>query len=534
MHPCRVESNFWSAQILTAMLLSGVQIGFQIYFPMRLLSPTYGKNAFTAGLVITPAHSGWLTASFCVGAVIARSSPRRISLVTAVVLAIPYTAVAQRLAPATFTDTVSSAVTLGRTLGQSVVTGVYGVVFHVVLTAGAADVPGLDPGVLNKLVSAGSLTQVSLPPARLAVAEAILTDGFCAVFTVRRYSSRPSSSSTVSTAVACPSADGHVRPHPGSRAYVRPHSQARLAADESMRFDRGMTDLQPLPAESPAMPSRGRMSAMPAHASRRFFTKSRHSSGGAAARAGSLAPPSASALSTGVLTVFTSPSGGIGLSTLMAMAGLTLQRRGHSCALLDADARAGGLDVLLGLESEPGMRLSGVRAPLGRIDGNALDRELPRWEGVRVLGADPWNGDVAQRWDLEAALKALLEVNDVVLVDGGRGDVMAYMNGVSQARVLVLVELSVLGLARGRARLLSLPAGGGSPLVVGMHPRGTPRGIAPIVIEEAEEYLGVTLLGVLTPDSRLCGELLNGMGIESPPRRYREVLNAVVDEICGR
>ena len=52
------------------------------------------------------------------------------------------------------------------------------------------------------------------------------------------------------------------------------------------------------------------------------------------------------------------PSGGAGLSVTASLLALSLGDRGRSCALVDADCMAGGLDVLLGIEREQGMRRS--------------------------------------------------------------------------------------------------------------------------------------------------------------------------------
>lgn len=117
---------------------------------------------------------------------------------------------------------------------------------------------------------------------------------------------------------------------------------------------------------------------------------------------------------------FDSASGGCGLSVTAACYARTLASVGLRCALVDLDFDGGGLDVTLGLEGEHGLRWSGVDAPLGRIDGDALVRELIDWNGIAVLPADPWNKEAPSWWHITAALGALCEVCDVVVVDSGR------------------------------------------------------------------------------------------------------------------
>lgn len=121
-----------------------------------------------------------------------------------------------------------------------------------------------------------------------------------------------------------------------------------------------------------------------------------------------------------VIVEFDSASGGCGLSVTAACYALTLASAGLRCALVDLDFDGGGLDVTLGLEGEHGLRWSGIDAPLGRIDGDALVRELIDWNGIVVLPADPWNKGAPSWWHITAALGALCEVCDVVIVDSGR------------------------------------------------------------------------------------------------------------------
>ena len=121
------------------------------------------------------------------------------------------------------------------------------------------------------------------------------------------------------------------------------------------------------------------------------------------------------------IVTMTSGHGGVGLSVMASILAWTLARREHSCALIDADFVAGCLDLLLGVEREPGLRFSQVDAPLGRIEGDAMNHELMMWEGVRVLPYDPWSARQPDWWEVQAAIRALAETNDVVIVDAGQG-----------------------------------------------------------------------------------------------------------------
>lgn len=153
------------------------------------------------------------------------------------------------------------------------------------------------------------------------------------------------------------------------------------------------------------------------------------------------------------LISFTSPSGGIGLSTITALVALTLSMQDIDCALLDADIPHGGLGILLGIEHEPGLSLQDIDAPLGRIDGKAFNLELPHWEGINVLACASWRGQLPEWWQMQAAIQALCEANRMVLADVGDGTVWEYVPELLMAQHVVAVELSVLGLAVPRHTL---------------------------------------------------------------------------------
>ena len=88
--------------------------------------------------------------------------------------------------------------------------------------------------------------------------------------------------------------------------------------------------------------------------------------------------------------------------------------------LVDADLNGGGLDVLLGVEDEDGSRFGDISAPLGKVDGKALLRELPVWDGVPLLACNPWRSENPQSWEIQACIRALAQVKDAVIVDAGQ------------------------------------------------------------------------------------------------------------------
>lgn len=251
-------------------------------------------------------------------------------------------------------------------------------------------------------------------------------------------------------------------------------------------------------------------------------------------------------------------SGGAGLSTLSAMLALDLHQRGMSCALVDADFRKGGLDVLLGLENDKGLRFGTLQIPLGRVSGSALRKQLPKWSDIYVLAFDPWNSEIPEWWDVQAVVKALARVLDVVVVDAALGEVLHDVPDLARAQRVVVTEMSVVGVARSRMLLnagLSRSSGlsnsspepvsmvpssalraseNGLPAlaVIGIEPRGVSRGRGVIDLEEACLYLGREVIGPVKPDAKLASDLLEGLGVTEIPKGAKVPVHMLADCIC--
>lgn len=69
--------------------------------------------------------------------------------------------------------------------------------------------------------------------------------------------------------------------------------------------------------------------------------------------------------------------GGVGASVLAAAVAVAGLRSGAGVVLADCDPWGAGLDVLLGLESDPGLRWSDLATPAGRVPADALHASLP-------------------------------------------------------------------------------------------------------------------------------------------------------------
>ena len=244
--------------------------------------------------------------------------------------------------------------------------------------------------------------------------------------------------------------------------------------------------------------------------------------------------------------VFLSASGGLGLTTMTALMAKQLQDMGLSCALADLDLDSGGMDVLVGIEGAPGMRLGRIRAPLGRVDPQALHEELPIWDGIPVLSNDPWSAPPQGWWDVDAAVSAMAGFADLLLIDAGRGRGLGNLRSLRGMPSLLMVDMTVLGLARAKALLHALKSRRGAgdrdqnsqliacrpPMaVIGMMPiqHWVSHGVDP---EEAEEFLGRSLDAVLKPQPNLSASVLDGRGLERVPRAYARALHPLVERIA--
>ena len=152
------------------------------------------------------------------------------------------------------------------------------------------------------------------------------------------------------------------------------------------------------------------------------------------------------------LVAFVGGPGGAGASTCAAALAYHGARVGRATLLIDADPRGGGLDLVLGAESEPGWRwprLDHAQGHLGQLAG-----QLPRVEGVDVLSMARVGG--ARPAELSAeAVKAVLLAGlrdyDLVVVDLPRPPSDAAAEVLRRAdRTYLVVAGDVRGLAAAR------------------------------------------------------------------------------------
>jgi MinD-like ATPase involved in chromosome partitioning or flagellar assembly len=107
----------------------------------------------------------------------------------------------------------------------------------------------------------------------------------------------------------------------------------------------------------------------------------------------------------GNVIAFVPASGGVGSSTLAAAVAVRACAAGRSVVAVDLDPLAGCLDVVFGLEQEPGWRWPELADVSGVVHGLGLADELPVSCGVPVLSGGRDGG-----WGLSSRLETLPDV----------------------------------------------------------------------------------------------------------------------------
>ncbi len=188
--PLKLFNNrLFTIEIVTATLLSGLQMGLQVYFPIWLQS-IYKMPASIAGLAVTSSPVMWLISSFFVGSLVRKYSPKRIILpivifqmlfylpliiagvnlpifwlyitsgVTGAGLGVIITMnilISQRVIDDNEIGTVSSTVTLGRSVGQTIMTGVFGLIFNHSVNHNIVEFKNIKLSQVNQFISSGRI-----------------------------------------------------------------------------------------------------------------------------------------------------------------------------------------------------------------------------------------------------------------------------------------------------------------------------------------------------------------------------------------
>lgn len=200
-------------------------------------------------------------------------------------------------------------------------------------------------------------------------------------------------------------------------------------------------------------------------------------------------------------------SGGVGASTLVGGLAQLQASEGHRVACLDGRCLGGGLDTILGLDREPGLRWNDLRGARGSLTGAGLLSKVPSTRGIAVIshGRDAPMHPPEDAW--LAVLDAARSETDFCFVDLPD----PYHPGFSSALSAAAMVLLVVG-----ASVCALAGAG----VVGAHV--SKRSAAPVWLCQrvtrsdadlpalVSEALSLPLAGTIPDDPALAKDLRSG------------------------
>lgn len=213
--PLKLFSNkTFMVQNIVVLLISGFLMGFETYLPIRMQS-VLGFNPTLGGFAVTPSSIVWLVGSFMAGKLLTKYPPHWImnlslgflivGCVITIFVPIHTAYIVFLLISAIFgygfglsitigtmtsqsvvsTDEVGTATsfnTLARSLGQTLMISLFGIVMNTVMAQGVARTPGLTTEMMDNMINPETATQV--PTEFLEPARAIVFDGLRWIFIV--------------------------------------------------------------------------------------------------------------------------------------------------------------------------------------------------------------------------------------------------------------------------------------------------------------------------------------------------------------
>lgn len=207
--------------------------------------------------------------------------------------------------------------------------------------------------------------------------------------------------------------------------------------------------------------------------------------------------------------------GGVGASTLAAALAAAAVRAGRRTVLVDGRHTGAGVDVLLGIEEEPGLRWADLSEARGEVDPDRLVDLLPQWSGARVLSTDRVRA-LARPDDVEPdVLRALVRASDLVVLD------LPAERTVLQAEtchaVVVVARCDTLSVAGAQSVVARL--GSDAAPATGLVCRGP--AVGRLLPHDVAAASGIPLWGELVTDRSLEPAVEAGAGpvVRPPPRR---------------
>ena len=202
--------------------------------------------------------------------------------------------------------------------------------------------------------------------------------------------------------------------------------------------------------------------------------------------------------------------GGAGASVLAAAVAAAADRAGRGVVLADCDPWGPGLDVLLGIEEQTGIRWEELAAPSGRLPPDALHRALPTAPfgrgRVAVLCPRRDGGLEIAGEVVDAVLDSGRRAGDLTVVDLPRSPGAAADRVLDRADLVVLVTTAdIRGCFAASRVAIRLRAAGCRPELVVRGP--SPGGLG---ADEIGQVLDLPVLARMRPQPYLVRDLENG------------------------
>ncbi|HWE89815.1 MAG TPA: septum site-determining protein Ssd [Pseudonocardiaceae bacterium] len=208
--------------------------------------------------------------------------------------------------------------------------------------------------------------------------------------------------------------------------------------------------------------------------------------------------------------------GGSGASVLAAGTALAALRGGKPAMLVDCDSLGGGVDLLLGMDGDPGLRWPGIKVSGGRIAMESLRSALPgRSRGaarLTVVSCDR-DGSGPAPDAVGAVIDAGRRSGETVVCDLPRAVTPAARAALARADLTVLIlPAEVRASAAGQRVADQLAEQGvrGQLVVRGPAPGG-------LFAEDIARVVGLPLLATMRPEPGLARTLEHG-GLRPRPR----------------
>ena len=112
--------------------------------------------------------------------------------------------------------------------------------------------------------------------------------------------------------------------------------------------------------------------------------------------------------------------GGSGASTLALGLAAAAQKGGHQVLLIDADLAGGGLDLLMGAETQQGVRWPELAFTSGRMSAETFIPALPKPHGIALISASRESRVTPTQEAWQSILEFAMHAFDVVVIDLGR------------------------------------------------------------------------------------------------------------------